>query len=165
MVNASDTLATISLFADVLDADQIERLAARCNIAVFPGGSLLMAEDDFGTSMFALAEGSVSVTLAGKRGDEYGVADLGAGDIVGEMSLMTGSRRNATVTAVTDVVAIEITKVALEEILMRAPDLIDRFGDVLSRRQAERDKAAVDAARADKDDLVSQIRRFFGGAG
>lgn len=163
MVNAKEVLAEIPLFAEVLDADQADRLAGRCEEAIFPAGALLMTEGDFGTSMFALVEGSVAVTLAGKRGDEHGVATLTGGDIVGEMSLLTGARRNATVTATTEVVAIEITKVAIEDILARAPDLIDSFGTVLARRQAERDRVAVDAARAGKDDIISQIRRFFGG--
>ena len=163
MMNPSEILTAIPLFADDLNPDQIERLAAKCYVAVFPAGSMLMAEGDFGTSMFAIVEGSVSVTVADKRGDEHGVAALYAGDVVGEMSLMTGARRSATVTAATEVVALEITKFALEEILARAPDLIDSFGEVLARRQAMLDRVAVDVARADKDDIVSQIRRFFGG--
>lgn len=163
MVNTSEVLAAIPLFAEVLDADQIDRLAAKCREVVFPPGAVLMTEGDFGTSMFALVEGEVSVTLTDKRGGAHGVADLSAGEFVGEMSLLTGARRSATVVARTEVVAIEITKVALEEILARAPDLIDRFGLVLAGRQAGLDRAAADVAHANKDDLVSQIRRFFGG--
>lgn len=162
MVNTSEVLAAIPLFAKVLDANQIGRLAARCHEVVFPPTAVLMAEGDFGASMFALVEGEVSVTVADKRGDPHGVANLAAGDFVGEMSLLTGARRSATVTAETEVVAIEITKVALEEIMARAPDLIDQFGLVLAQRQVGLDRAAADVAQADKDDLVSQIKRFFG---
>jgi len=162
-MNANEVLTTIPLFAEVLDANQIDLLASRCHAAIYPAGSLLMTEGDYGTSMFAIVDGSVAVTLAGKRGDAYGVATLEGGDIVGEMSLLTGARRSATVTATSEVVAIEITKVALEEILARAPDLIDNFGGVLAKRRAELDRAAADAARIAKDDIVSQIRRFFGG--
>ena len=125
MASAREVLGAIPLFAKVLDAGQLERLAARCHEVIFPAGAVLMAEGDFGTSMFALVEGEVSVTLADKRGDAHDVAELSAGDVVGEMSLLTGARRSATVVAETEVVAIEITKVALEEILARAPDLID----------------------------------------
>lgn len=162
MVNSSAILAAIPLFAEVLDADQIDRLAAKCHEIVFPSGAVLMTEGDFGTSMFALVEGEVSVSLADKHGAPHGVAKLTGGEFVGEMSLLTGARRSATVVALTEVVALEITKVALEEILARAPDLIDQFGLVLSWRQAELDRAAADVANANKDDLVSQIKRFFG---
>ena len=163
MVNAAEILAKIPLFADVLDADQIERLAAKCHTAVFPAGALLMTEGDFGSSMFALVEGSVSVTAAGELDDPHAVAELSPGDFVGEMSLLTGARRRATVEALTEVVAVEIPKVALEEVLARAPDLIDSFGAVLARRQAELDRAAADAAHAGPGHFISQIRRFFGG--
>jgi CRP/FNR family cyclic AMP-dependent transcriptional regulator len=149
----------IPLFADVLGEEQLETLAAKCHFAVFGAGTEMMVEGDFGSSMFAIVTGAVSVTIADRRGTEHGVARLGPGDIVGEMSLMTGARRNATVVAESDVVALEITKVALEQILARAPDLIDRFGGMLATRQAELDRVAAKAAHA--DDLIGQIRHFF----
>lgn len=163
MVNAAETLTGIPLFADVLDTDQIELLAGRCQTAIFPAGALLMTEGDFGSSMFALVEGSVAVTTAGDRNDTLAIAELSSGDFVGEMSLLTGARRKATVEALTEVVAVEIPKVALEEILARAPDLIDRFGTVLARRQSELQQAAADAAQSGAGHFVSQIKRFFGG--
>lgn len=163
IADISATLRAIPLFGEVLDDAQIERLASKCHVAVFPTGSLLMTEGDFGTSMFAVVEGTLSVTLADKRGAAHGVATLAAGDIVGEMSLMTGARRRATVTATSEVVAIEITKFALEEVLARAPDLIDNFAGILARREAELDRVAADAASSGKDHLVAQIKRFFGG--
>jgi CRP-like cAMP-binding protein len=112
--------------------------------------------------MFALVEGSVAVTAAAGRNEPFAIAELSAGDFVGEMSLLTGARRSATVEALTDVVAVEIPKVALEDILARAPELVDRFGTVLARRQAERQQAAADAARSGTGHFVSQIKRFFG---
>ena len=163
MDDAGAILKKIPLFADVLDERQIERLGSKCHFAAFRRGSMLIAEGDFGTSMFAIVEGSVSVLLADKRGTAHDVAILKSGDIVGEMSLMTGARRNANVVAEDEVLALEITKVALEELLARAPDLIDRFGTVLARRQAELDKVATEVEHANKDDLIHQIRRFFGG--
>lgn len=149
----------IPLFADVLDEAQRDLLAGKCHFALFNAGSELMTEGDFGSSMFAIVSGEVSVTVADRRGTEHDVAKLRSGDIVGEMSLMTGARRNATVVAESDVVALEITKVALEQILARAPDLIDRFGGMLATRQAELDRVVAQAVHA--DDLIHQIRHFF----
>jgi CRP-like cAMP-binding protein len=163
MSDAVTILSGIPLFSEVLDDRQLERLANKCHFVVFAPGQMIVAEGDFGTSMFAIVEGSVSVSLDDKRGAAHGVAELKTGDIVGEMSLLTGARRNANVVAETEVSALEITKVALEEILARAPDLIDRFGTVLARRQAQLDRVATEVANANKDDLIHQIRRFFGG--
>jgi CRP-like cAMP-binding protein len=152
-------LAKAPLFAEVLDDRLVHTLAAKSRPAVFPEGATLMAEGDFGATMFVIAQGQVAVTVADKRGDEHDVAHVGAGGIVGEMSLMTGMRRNASVTALTEVSAIEITKVALEDVLSMAPELIDSFGASLSRRQAERDRVAHDAES--EATIVQQIRKFF----
>lgn len=160
-VEAEDVLAAIPLFRYTLDRRQIAHLAAQCEFTVFPAGALLMAEGDFGDSMFAIVEGEVAVAIHDRRGDEHGVARLVAGDIVGEMSLMTGARRNATVEAKTNVTALEITKFALEGVLARAPELIDRFGEVLAKREAQLRRAAEEAEEG--HDLIGRIRRFFGG--
>jgi CRP/FNR family transcriptional regulator, cyclic AMP receptor protein len=160
-VDARSVMAGIRLFADTLDEEQLGALAHRSAPVIFPAGSILMTEGDFATSMFAIVEGGVAVTIADQDGRERLVTHLKPGDIVGEMSLMTGARRSATVTAETEVVALEVTKFSLEAILARAPELIDRFGEVLARRQAELDQIAAAAAPPRKDDIVSQIRRFF----
>jgi CRP-like cAMP-binding protein len=158
-VDAKRVLAGIPLFAESLDEAQLAALAHKSAPVLFPAGSILMTEGDFATSMFAIVAGMVAVSVAEQDGSERHVAELKAGDVVGEMSLMTGARRSATVTAASEVVALEVTKFSLEAILTRAPELIDRFGEILARRQAELDQIAAEAAP--KDDIVSQIRRFF----
>jgi CRP-like cAMP-binding protein len=160
-IDAREVLAANPLFAETLNPRQLDHLAAQCEPVFFPAGSFLISEGDFGDSMFAIVDGEANVTLHDNRGDEHGVAVVKAGDIVGEMSLLTGMRRRATVVAKTDVAAIEITKPALEEMFARAPDLIDRFGMVLAQRQAVLNKVAADAAS--HKDFASRIRRFFGG--
>jgi CRP-like cAMP-binding protein len=160
-VDTRAVVAGIPLFAETLDEDQLRALAHKSAPVIFPEGSILMTEGDFATSMFAIVEGSVAVTVADQDGGARDVASLGAGDIVGEMSLMTGARRSATVTAETEVVALEVTKFSLEAIIARAPELVDRFGEILARRQAQLDQIATASAPAQKDDIVSQIRRFF----
>jgi CRP-like cAMP-binding protein len=158
-VDADRVLAGIPLFGESLDEAQLAMLAHKSSPVIFPPGSILMTEGDFATSMFAIVEGTVAVSIAGQDGGERRIADLKAGDIVGEMSLMTGARRSATVTAKTEVVALEVTKFSLEAILAHAPELIHRFGEILARRQAELDQIAAEAVP--KDDIVTQIRRFF----
>lgn len=160
-IDARAVLAAIPLFTDTLNASQLDRLAAQCEPAFFSAGSFIISEGDFGDSMFAIVSGEVSVTLHDRRGDEHGVASVMPGDIVGEMSILTGMRRRATVVARTDVAAIEITKPALEEMFARAPDLIDRFGAVLAEREAILKQVAADAAS--QRDFATRIRRFFGG--
>ena len=154
-------LAAIPLFAETLNGRQLDHLAAQCEPVFYPAGTFLISEGDFGDSMFAIVSGEASVTLHDDRGDAHGVASVKSGEIVGEMSILTGMRRRATVMAASDVAALEITKPALEEMFARAPDLIHRFGVVLAEREAVLRRVAADAAS--HHDFASRIRRFFGG--
>jgi len=160
-IDARAVLAAIPLFADTLDERQLDHLAAQCEPAFFAAGAFLISEGDFGDSMFAIVAGEAAVTLNDAHGDEHGVAAVKPGEVVGEMSILTGMRRRATVVARTDVAALEITKPALEEMFARAPELIDRFGAVLAEREAILRQVAADAAS--QRDFASRIRRFFGG--
>src|SRR5256885_475524 len=111
-------LASIPFFAEVLDGEEIDILGGNISPRPFPAGAVLIREDDSGDSMFVIVSGEVDVSV-GDPGAGLGrrLARLGAGDVVGEMSLMTGARRIATVTAISPVTALEVTKAAIEPIL------------------------------------------------
>jgi CRP/FNR family cyclic AMP-dependent transcriptional regulator len=162
-----DVLGRTSLFADVLSNRQLDDLAARSKIYDVGKDRILMAEGDFGVSMFVIVDGKVDVTVAGTRHANREVAMLGPGDIFGEMSLMTGARRAATVTSVEPTRVVEITKVALENVLTHSPELVDRFGAFLAKRRAELEEIADDehATRIlgiRTDEIVGAMRRLFG---
>jgi CRP-like cAMP-binding protein len=157
-----ERLSTIPLFADALDDAQINMLAAESRPAFFLAGTLLMNQGDFGGSMFVIVTGEVSVRFVDENAREKAVAALGPGDIVGEMSLFTGDRRTATVGALTNVDAIEITKRSLERVFAKSPDLVDRFANVLAKRQAELN-ALAPAHGAARDAFLRQARKVFTG--
>lgn len=166
-MEARDVLGRTSLFADVLSDRQLNELAARSKIYDVGRNRVLMAEGDFGVSMFIIVDGKVDVTVTGTRHANREVAMLGPGDIFGEMSLMTGARRAATVTSLEPTRVVEITKVALENVLTHSPQLVDRFGAFLAKRRAELDEIADDehASRIlgiRTDEIVGAMRRLFG---
>lgn len=154
-------LAAIPLFADVLGQGQIKELAGASHAAFFRSGTLLMSQGDFGGSMFAIAEGVVSVVFTDRDGREQEVATLGPGEVVGEMSLFTGDRRTATVSAQTNVHALEIPKAALEKLFARSPDLLDKFGAILAARQAELQAIAGQGGGRGKEEFIRRAGRFF----
>jgi CRP-like cAMP-binding protein len=154
-------LAKVALFADALDAAQLRRLASESRPAFFRAGTRLMNQGDFGGSMFVLVAGEVAVRFIDPNGREQAVATLGPGDVVGEMSLFTGDRRTATVVAVTQVDAVEITKASLERVFLKSPELVDRFASVLAERQAELSAAARAERGASRKDFVRQARSVF----
>ena len=147
-IDARGVLAAIPLFAETLDARQLDHLAAQCEPVFFPAGTFLISEGDFGDSMFAIVEGEASVTLhddARRRAwRRHGQAGRDRRrDVAPDRHAAAAPRSSPT----TDVAALEITKAALEEMFARAPDLIDRFGVVLAERQAVLDRVAADAAK------------------
>jgi CRP-like cAMP-binding protein len=95
------------------------------------------------------------------------VAAIGAGQIVGEMSLLTGARRSATVTAVSDVTAIEIPKTALKPVLDSSPVLYEHFAVMLAKRQKELDRVYGHGFwklfGLPADELTLVMKSFFGG--
>jgi CRP-like cAMP-binding protein len=115
--------------------------------------------------MFVIVSGKAAVTV---MGEDKPIATLGKGDIFGEMSLLTGARRSATVTAATPLETLEISKQALAHVLEHSPGLVDRFVVMLNRRQRELDKLAGGNAwgmlRPGKAELAGMIRSFFGAA-
>jgi CRP-like cAMP-binding protein len=160
-VDKGEFLSKVPLFADTLDGEQMAFLTKQSRPAFFRAGTRLMTQGSFGGSMYVIASGDVTVNFVDENGQEKTVAALGAGDIVGEMSLFTGDRRTATVSAITNVDAVEITKWSLERIFAKSPELVDTFAEVLAKRQAELN--ALSGAGGSRDAFVSQARRLFTG--
>ena len=96
------------------------------------------------------------------------MARLGAGSFFGEMSLMTGEARSATVVALTGARCYRLDKSAFQEVLRRRPELAERVAEILASRryglhEAEQDLATVGAATPpSKMALMSRISEFFG---
>jgi CRP/FNR family cyclic AMP-dependent transcriptional regulator len=160
-MDAREFLADIPLFAEALNAGQLRLLAADSRPALFLAGTYLMNQGEFGGSMFVIVKGEVSVTFAGEGGHDRSVAKLGPGEIVGEMSLFTGDRRTATVSAATNVEALEITKVSLERVFSKSPELVDRFAAVLAKRQGELNAMSAPRNRLPREVFVRRARTAF----
>jgi len=163
-----DARAAISanpFFAEVLDDAALAALARRALMVEAQAGTELIHEDDSGSSLFIIVAGEVEV-VAGGGARPKSIARLGPGEFFGEMSLMTGARRSATVRALTAVTVMEITQPALAPILDGAPDLVERFAAVLQKRQTALDRAYGHGPFAilDQRGFTDLIRSFFGGS-
>ncbi len=160
-------LNSTAFFNVVLDAEQLDALAGGARVAHFRKGDVVVRQGELGASMFVLVEGRVSVSVHAPGGDRK-VATLEAGDVVGEMSLFTGERRSATVTAHGAVTALEIAKAALQPILAASPKLVERFATLVEQRHAEvanRNKEAkrwisVGVGRAE---IAARMTAFYSG--
>jgi len=99
------------IFGGVRD-DVLEFLLAKVRDVVLPEGEFLFVEDDPCEAMYVLERGQVAI-LRRWNGIYYRLNFLNAGDCIGEMSLMDLGRRSASVLAMTDCAAIEVTHDAI----------------------------------------------------
>ena len=165
MATPYDVLKSIPIFSTVLGDEQITALASRLGVTQFARGAVLMRQGEMGTSMFAIMKGAAEVSVHVAGGKES-VATLGPGDLVGEISLMTGAYRNATVTATKALTALEIGKPALQSLLSESPDLFSRFAGVIEQRQAELNRIRKSAAHwesvgLDRHAIENLMRSFY----
>ena len=162
-----DELRGTRFFDAVLDAEAIDALHAASHRVVFRRGSVLMRQGDPGTSMFTIVSGKVVVSVHEPDG-EHTVAELGPDEHVGEMSLLTGEPRTATVTARGKVIALETPKEALQPILAKAPHLCRHFADMVRERHAQLAQLHSDFARwnsvgSDPAELAARMTAFYSG--
>jgi small-conductance mechanosensitive channel/CRP-like cAMP-binding protein len=160
-------LAHIDLF-QVFDQEELARLARAMTEAFFRTGEVVVSEGEEGSSVFVLAEGALDVAVRDRKGHRSVIDRMVPGDIFGEMSLLTGQKRSATVLAATDAVIYEIRKSDIEPILRRRPEIATSLASLMANRQrqnAERrhalDEAALVAVAPTSDDLLTRIRALF----
>lgn len=108
-------------------------LASRSQVRALPPGTLLIRQGDRGDSLFAVGSGVLSVRIAGRNGERE-VARLGAGSLVGEFMLLEGQERTASVVALEDSCALEISRQALSPLLMEKPEAVDVLARLIAAR-------------------------------
>jgi CRP/FNR family cyclic AMP-dependent transcriptional regulator len=121
-------LRGVPLFARCSKAD-LQRIAALADEVDFGEGKTLMREGTQGREVFVVVEGDLHVTREGKA-----LGDLGAGDVVGEMSLVADVPRTATVTATTPVRLLVLTKRGFLELLTQSPSIATKVLQSLGER-------------------------------
>src|SRR6202011_944864 len=160
-------LAGQPLFSS-LDQDQLAKLALGARRIRFGKGERIICKGESGTSMFILARGTVEV-LAEKEGRSWPVGILAAGDCFGEISLLTGEPRSATLVAVLDCEVIEIETESMAVVLREYPGLAESLSEtVVARRSAMEMPLGVAPANGDdqlkiatKESFLRRLRQFF----
>jgi len=168
----AELVRRISLF-EALDDEETLRLAGSMRERRFEDGDVVIEKDAPGDSMFFVVEGllAVWVPIEGQE-NLIRVAQIGAGNFFGEMSLLTGEPRSATIRAAADTLAFEITKDDIHPVITGRPEVARQISKVVAARLAERDQARsqADAAQMEAeqaglaDRILDRINRFFGGS-
>jgi len=147
-------------FLQLLDEAQLEKLFAVARFERFGRGEKVITQGAAGESMFILLSGEAHVYVQ-SHGVETRVATLRTGDYCGEMSLLTGAPRSATVIAVTDCEMWEIGKEVIAEILQENEPLVQRLSELLAQRRLETE--GILASNADHAELPARQKEYTDG--
>lgn len=124
----AQALSVVPLFAGFTKRD-LSRLAEETDIVSFPAGSTIVEEGLLGETMFVVLSGEAKV-MKGKRR----LGTVRPGDFFGEVALLDGAPRSASVVAETPVVAIRLFRRTLLRTLEAEPELALKILDSLVRR-------------------------------
>lgn len=167
--HAPQLLTRVSLFRGLTQAERDE-LASTMTLRHFGAGDLIIRHGDAGASMFILVEGVLEVMVPAKDSDTtVKVGRVRPGEFFGEMSLLTGLPRSATVIAAASAVVFEISKDNIKPLLDSRPEIAEMISTVAAERQvATANPTIEEAASQDRDvktvagRILEGIRRFFG---
>lgn len=115
----------------LVDDDVFNKVLAGFKYRQFPEGATLLKEDDPDNGMFVIVEGKVRIEIRGMSMNE-----LGRGSLVGEMSVLTGYPRSASIVAVTPVTVLWIESKTLKSVMKKSPILENGLWEYASRRFA-----------------------------
>jgi small-conductance mechanosensitive channel/CRP-like cAMP-binding protein len=161
-------LRTVDLFRPLSD-DELRKVMARSRPLHYAAGERVIEEGSPGDSFFIIDQGQV---LVSKRmgGADREIARLMEGQFFGEMALLTGERRSATIEAATDVDLFMIDKPAFQDILAANPTIAVDISTLLAERRdalthAQDDLTAPLPTPGEgelKNDILGRIRAYFG---
>ncbi len=156
-------------FLRSLTDEQVDTLAESARERPYAPGELIIRQGDEGDELFIVQRGEVVVSL-GAESEAVEIARLRSGSFFGEMSLMTGQPRMASVRTVRETQVLVVSKNSFQKILEGSPELAERISDVLASRREQLDSAStkqnatrvsVPQADAQRNELLHRIKVFF----
>jgi CRP/FNR family cyclic AMP-dependent transcriptional regulator len=124
-------LKRIPVFGD-LDDEALTHIAALAAEVSVPAGKELVREGDYSYDVLAIEEGTAEVTRRGEH-----LADLGPGDVIGEMGVLERSQRNATVVATSPMMLVTLTSWDIRKLRKLAPEVVDHLRALVEERQEQ----------------------------
>ncbi|MCK9420376.1 MAG: mechanosensitive ion channel family protein [Nitrospirae bacterium] len=149
---------------------ELRDLVAHVSVKTYAAGEVPVRQGEPGSSFYIIKSGKVDVVVEKSSRERAVVATLGPGNFFGEMSLLTGALRTASIRVKDDAEFIVIDKESFRTTLINNPSIAENLSQILSERQAglDTERERLDASalerrkKDDKSKLLSKMREFFG---
>ncbi|MCH8961713.1 MAG: cyclic nucleotide-binding domain-containing protein [Bacteroidetes bacterium] len=131
--NPATLLKRTALFHP-LDDEALARLASQAEVVTLEAGRYLFRQGDPGESLYVIVRGTAEVVFE-EGADSHTIDELGYGEAVGEMALLTGEPRNASIRAATLLTLVGIGQAALHELMQSGPDVREAIWSAFAARR------------------------------
>ena len=138
-------LKGVDLFAR-LTARELRTLAKRLNYCPFAKGDVITRQGSVSDCIYILASGEAEVLFETETGEKRSLATLKSGRFFGEMGLMTGEPRRATVVARTEMVCYQLDKGSFQDLIVKRPAIAENISQIIASRQFGLDTARQNLA-------------------
>ena len=159
-----ERLSNVSIFAPLSD-EETRKLADGSNLRVFAPGESIVRQGQKGDSMFVVHRGAVDVQIKEAGAETKVLRKLREGDFFGEMGLLTGEPRTATVLTDGETEILEINSLCLKSILEENPKLVESLSRIIEERRQSFTKPEDELMPTeikDKANIFDSIKKFFG---
>lgn len=126
-----------------LSHEESEAIVKEMVLEEFAEGDVVLSEGDQGSSLYVVATGEVRVSSNSPKGEPVYLASLGEGDFFGEVSVLTGKPRTATITATRRSELLRLDKKELEKIIAKRPRIREILLQFSKRRAGETVEAII----------------------
>lgn len=134
--DAIELLGRVPLLSD-LSQEELQRIAQVAVARTFPKGARVFHEGDQSDACYVVRSGEVRVTREHSDGRAIALATLGQGEIVGELAMLDGEVRSASVEALTDIELLAIAAIDMRGLFERNPEITAKLVVALTRRVRE----------------------------
>jgi CRP-like cAMP-binding protein len=166
MIQISKILKKVPIFK-MLGKESINFIVDKLKLSAFESGATIFKAGDTGEEMYIIISGKVDIRISSKdSAKEQTVATLGSGDYFGEMALLTGETRSASVVAVEPCEMFMLYKNDFDVILEKYPSISLSMGKIVSKRLSETLKKTsqlseqtgkLDASKEGPSGLLSEV--------
>jgi CRP/FNR family transcriptional regulator, cyclic AMP receptor protein len=129
----AELLARIPVFRD-LPAPALASIARLARVRTYPPHAIVVQQDDPSDGVYLINAGRLSVSVAAPDGRVTTIGQMGPGEIIGEISLLDGGPRSATVTALTESQLVAVERAPFLELVQSQPSICLALVAVLAQR-------------------------------